>query len=94
MAQLMSRSPHWAATLRPVADEPVNMMKSVCSMSGVPSSAPRPVTTWRRPCGSPASSSRPAAHSVLNGVEASGLITTPLPAASAGSASPIPSVNG
>ena len=59
MAQLISRSPHCAATLRPVAVEPVNMTKSVPSMSGVPSSAPRPVTTWRRPAGSPASSSKP-----------------------------------
>ena len=29
-AQLISRSPHCAATMRPVAVEPVNMMKSAC----------------------------------------------------------------
>src|ERR687885_640781 len=49
-----------------------------------PSSDPEPVTTWTRSGGRPASSSSAKPHSAVNGVWPSGLITTALPAASAG----------
>lgn len=58
-----SRPAAWLATRRPTRVLPVNMTKSLCSMTGVPSSAPEPVTTCSTPGGSPASSSSTAPHS-------------------------------
>ena len=86
--------PACSATRRPVAVLPVNIMKSTPSMSGVPSSDPAPVTTCTRPGGRPASSSVATPHRVEYGVWRSGLMTTPLPAASAGTASEMLSVSG
>ena len=82
------------ATRLPVAVLPVSMKQSISSMRAGPSSAPRPVTICRMPRGSPASSSSRAAQRVENGVCASGLTTTPLPAASAGMTSVMPRSSG
>ena len=90
----MRRAAACWATVLPVAVLPVNIRKSTASMSGCPRLAPRPVTTCARPMGSPASSSRPTAHRAENGVCASGLMITPLPATKAGRASVMPSVSG
>jgi hypothetical protein len=74
--------------------DPVKQTKSVLSMSGPPTTEPWPYTTWNNPSGSPASASRSAAHSAVNGVWLSGLRTTALPASSAGMASEIVSTSG
>ena len=89
----MSLSPARAATLRPVAVEPVNAMWSTWSVTAAPTSPP-PATTRNRSAGSPASSSSSAPHSAVSVVCGSGLSTTALPATSAGTASANASVSG
>ena len=63
-------------------------------MIAVPITAPAPTTIWNRPSGRPASRSRSAVHSAVNGVWLSGLSTTALPASSAGTASETVSTSG
>ena len=63
-------------------------------MIGVPSSRPGPATTFHSPSGKPASSSSWAPRSAESIVWASGLVTTALPASSAGSPSHSAIVNG
>ena len=62
--------------------------------SGSPTSSPKPVTTLTTPGGSPASSDRRANSSVEAEVNSDGLITSVLPAASAGAAFQASSNNG
>ncbi|MNC94377.1 hypothetical protein D3C83_112160 [compost metagenome] len=57
---------------------------SGCSTSGIPTSAPKPVTTLTTPGGNPACSINFMNSSVEAEVYSEGLITTVLPAASAG----------
>src|SRR5574342_467552 len=70
----------------PVASDPVNaiLATSGCSTSGAPTSAPKPVTTLTTPGGNPASSTSLTNSSTDADVNSDGLITTVLPAASAG----------
>ncbi len=63
-------------------------------MIGVPSSRPGPATTFQRSRGKPASSSSCAPSSAESIVWASGLVTTALPASSAGRPSHSAIVNG
>ena len=57
---------------------------SGCSTSGAPTSAPKPVTTLTTPGGKPASSTSFMNSSADADVNSDGLMTTVLPAASAG----------
>ncbi len=57
---------------------------SGCSTSGAPTSAPNPVTTLTTPGGKPASSTSFMNSSTDADVNSDGLMTTVLPAASAG----------
>src|SRR5215470_9082933 len=70
----------------PVASDPVNatFATSGCSTSGAPTSGPKPVTTLTTPGGKPASSTSFMNSSTEADVNSDGLITTVLPAASAG----------
>jgi hypothetical protein len=70
----------------PVRSEPVNATLATrgCSTSGVPTSAPNPVTTFTTPGGNPARTIRSMNSSSEAEVYSEGLITTVLPAASAG----------
>ena len=75
----------WAMMCSPVAIEPVSdtMRTLSCPVSRSPTLAPRPNSTLSTPGGnSPAASS--ANLKVVSGVCSEGLITTQLPAASAG----------
>ncbi len=63
-------------------------------MMAVPTDRPGPVTTCTSPAGSPASSSSSKARRAVNGVCESGLITMPLPATRAASASETASTSG
>ena len=75
-----------SAMTRPVASEPVKAIFAVsgCSTSGMPTSLPKPVTTLTTPAGKPACSTSLTNSSVDAEVNSEGLITTVLPAASAG----------
>src|SRR6187455_1948330 len=70
----------------PVASDPVNatLATSGCSTSGAPTSGPKPVTTLTTPGGKPACSTSRMNSSTLADVNSDGLMTTVLPAASAG----------
>ena len=89
----MSVSAAFAATLRPVATEPVNMTKSAASISAAPAS-PRPVATRKTSSGQPAARIPSAIRSDVSGVTSLGLRTTVLPAISAGMQSPKLFVSG
>ncbi len=72
----------------PTSTEPV---KATMSTRGEearwsPTSPPGPVTTWKTPFGTPASSSRRASSSVVTGLTLAGLTIITLPAASDGAA--------
>ena len=72
---------------RPVADSPVNVIRSTprCSVSAEPAeSGPKPCTTLSTPGGSPASVASRASRVADSGVSSAGLSTTVLPQASAG----------
>ncbi len=70
----------------PVLVSPVNAILSMpgCSTIIWPTFEPGPVTTFSTPGGSPTSSAMSASARAVNGVWLAGLITTVLPAASAG----------
>ena len=74
-------------TIRPTAEEPVSEMArtSGCSVSGVPTSEPKPVTMLITPFGTPASVSACTRLKVESGVSCAGLITQVLPQTMAGS---------
>src|ERR1039457_4627013 len=76
-----------APTIRPTAEEPVSEMARTvgCSVSGVPTSVPKPVTTLITPFGMPASVSACTRLKVESGVSCAGLITQVLPQTTAGS---------
>src|SRR3954452_165198 len=80
----------------PVASDPVNAILRVrgCSTSGIPTSLPYPVTTFTTPAGNPASSTSLTNSSVDTDVNSEGLMTTVLPAASAGASFHAVSING
>ena len=81
-------------TFRPVATDPVKtIMLTPLRISSAPTS-PFPWTTPTRPRGRPASSSSARSFSATSGVNSLGLITTPLPAISAITASPAGIENG
>jgi hypothetical protein len=71
--------------LRPVDTSPVRLTIATfgCSTSGWPTDAPRPVMTLSTPFGK-ISAATCASSSVVSGVCSLGLMTTVLPAASAG----------
>ena len=75
----------WAMCL-PVAVPPVNdtRLTSGCFVIASPITEPRPSSTLIRPFGRPACSHRRASSSAISGVTSAGLMTTALPAASAG----------
>ncbi len=81
-----SRSPARAATFRPVATEPVNMIPSTRSTSAAPA-APRPVTTWKTSGGFPACRQSSARRTDVSGVTSDGFRTTAFPARSGATAS-------
>jgi len=72
--------------VRPVANPPVNEMKSTSglSVSAAPSTAPLPCTRFTTDGGTPASSSRCMNAMVVSGVTSLGLATIVQPAANAG----------
>src|SRR5580704_3591610 len=76
-----------APTILPTADEPVSEMARTagCSVSGVPTSLPKPVTILMTPLGMPASVSACTRLKVESGVSCAGLITQVLPQTTAGS---------
>ena len=80
----------------PVASEPVKATLATfgCSTSGVPTSAPKPVTTLTTPGGKPACSISFMNSSAEAEVYSDGLTTTVLPAASAGASFHASSSNG
>src|SRR6187455_372338 len=80
----------------PVRSEPVNatFATSGCSTSGAPTSGPKPVTTLTTPGGKPASSTSFMNSSAEADVNSDGLITTVLPAASAGASFHVVSSSG
>lgn len=82
--------------IRPVVSEPVKLIlaTSGCSTSGVPTSAPKPVTTLNTPGGKPASSNSSANSSVDADVNSDGLMTRVQPAASAGAIFQVASSSG
>ncbi len=69
------------------------MIMSAQSTSAAPV-APSPVATRKTSCGKPTSRAASTSIVVASGVTSLGLMTTVLPAISAGSASPTPSVSG
>ncbi len=81
------RAPHAAATLAPVASEPVNEMARMpgCSTTAAPAS-PAPCTRLRTPPGRPASCRASARRTAQSGASSDGLRTTALPAIMAGQA--------
>ena len=96
MAVCFKRRPARSLIRRPVESEPVKLIlaTSGCSTSGVPTSAPKPVTTLNTPGGKPASSNSCANSSVEAEVNSEGLATTVQPAASAGASFQASSSNG
>src|SRR5690606_24406476 len=80
----------------PVRSEPVKatLLTSGCSTSGMPTSAPKPVTMLTTPGGKPACSISFANSSTEADVNSDGLITTVQPAASAGASFQAVSSNG
>src|SRR6202166_990512 len=72
--------------MRPTAEDPVKetARTSGCSASGVPTSAPHPVTTLTTPLGMPASVKARTRLNVESGVSCAGLITQVLPHTTAG----------
>src|SRR5215469_15548098 len=74
-------------TILPTADDPVSETARIvgCSLSGVPTSEPNPVTILRTPRGTPASVSAWTRLNVDSGVSCAGLITQVLPQTIAGS---------
>ena len=89
----MSDSAAFAATLRPVATDPVNITKSAWSISAAPDS-PRPVAIRKTSSGHPAARMPSAINSDVSGVTSLGFSTTVLPAISAGMQSPKLFVSG
>ena len=67
---------------------------SGCSTSGAPTSGPKPVTTLTTPGGKPASSTSFMNSSAEADVNSDGLMTTVLPAASAGASFHVMSSSG
>ncbi len=84
----ISRRPQAAASSRPVAVEPVNARWSTSSSSAGPITEPRPATTCQTSSGSPARAASSRAASSDSGACESALLTTALPAISAGITSP------
>ena len=80
----------------PVASEPVKATLATfgCSISGVPTSAPNPVTTFTNPFGAPACSISFTNSSTEAEVNSDGLMTTELPAARAGASFQVVSIKG
>src|SRR6266567_3753157 len=76
-----------APTIFPTAEEPVSEIGRtvVGSVSGVPTSVPKPVTTLMTPFGTPASVRAWTRLKVESGVSCAGLITQALPQTTAGS---------
>ncbi len=76
----------WARISRPARVEPVTVTIAVtgCSTSAFPTVRPRPVTTFTRPAGTPASSHTRASAIGASGVTSDGLRTMALPAIRAG----------
>src|SRR5208282_899079 len=76
-----------APTILPTADDPVSEIARTtgCSVSGVPTSDPKPVTMLITPLGIPASVSAWTRLKVESGVSWAGLITQVLPQTTAGS---------
>src|ERR1039458_4860315 len=76
-----------APTILPTAEEPVSEMARTvgCSVSGVPTSEPNPVTMLMTPLGTPASVSACTRLKVESGVSCAGLMTHALPHTTAGS---------
>src|SRR3954468_6621839 len=74
-------------TMRPTSEDPVREMARIsgCSVSGVPTLDPNPVTTLTTPLGTPASVRARTKLNVDKGVSCAGLITQVLPQTSAGS---------
>lgn len=72
-------------TARPVSVEPVTLtMSTPGSVTSASPTSASPRTTWSRPSGAPAPANSSASRSVVPGVCGAGLMTTALPAASAG----------
>src|ERR1019366_514230 len=76
-----------APTILPTADDPVSEIARTvgCSVSGVPTSEPNPVTMLITPLGTPASVSACTRLKVESGVSCAGLITQAFPHTTAGS---------
>ncbi|MNM58326.1 hypothetical protein D3C81_695550 [compost metagenome] len=70
----------------PVGTLPVKASLSTpgCSVSGLPASAPRPVTRFNTPAGKPIRSAAAASSRAVSGVSSDGFNTTVAPAAKAG----------
>ncbi len=92
----MNRHAVAAAMREPVAVLPVNEIfaSSGWSTRACPASAPNPVTTLTAPGGKPASTTSSASRSTVAEVYSDGLITTVLPAHSAGASLLVVSVSG
>ena len=71
--------------LEPVAPEPVNdiILTLGCSLNGLPTPSPSPLTKLNTPLGTPAFSKISAKIIAANGVSSEGFNTTGLPAANA-----------
>jgi hypothetical protein len=85
------------AIARPVADSPVNTMRSIAgdSVSHCPAaSGPKPCTTLSTPSGKPARSASRAMIVADAGESSAGLSTTVLPQASAGTIFHVSSISG
>src|SRR5262249_10872388 len=76
-------------TIRPTSVEPVSEIArmSGCSVMGVPTADPNPVTMFTTPFGTPASVKARTRLKVESGVSWAGLITQVLPQTNAGSSS-------
>ncbi|TPW12118.1 MAG: cell wall surface anchor family protein [Acidimicrobiaceae bacterium] len=74
------------STCRPVASEPVRFTKSMpsCATSAVPTTSPRPATTFKTPAGRPASIANSASNIALAEEVSLGLSTTQFPMANTG----------
>ncbi len=81
----LSEAPAEAAIFLPMSELPVKATAATsrCSTNAAPTSAP-PFTTLTMPAGIPASDASRASSSAVTGVCGEGLMTTALPAASAG----------
>ena len=82
----ISRSAAAWLMIRPTSTDPVNEMWPMpgCAVSAAPADSPYPVTTFKAPGGSPASSARSPIFSAVSGASSAGLSTTQLPMARAG----------